>query len=743
MNLVKWFRKNNTKLMAVVVIVLMVGFIGGSSLSYLLRGSGGLNKTVARYGEPRKKITPADRLEARQELEILQSLRLDRVLQSQDLRGLLLHQLLFTQSQGSGSIMELIRQTIQQNRYRISDAQLEQMRVRTVPGDIYWLLLRNEAEAAGFHRSIEEMGELMGQLIPRLFENQSYATVMRAQVNRFGVPERTILATFGRLVAVLEYAAAICSLDSVTTAQTRYLAAVEGETMDIEYVQIDAETFADANATPSMEELQTQFDKYKDSFPGQVSDANPFGFGYKLRPRVQVDYIALKLEDVSSVVKAPTAQEMETFYRDNRDVLYTQQVPVDPNKPEGETVAQVRRYPEVAESIRTRLLRERVTSRAEQILLDARGLADAKLAPGGAEEDKPSLEELAKTAGDYAKIAQDLGQKYGLAIYSGRTGLLSAADIQQDEHLGRLALTDYGYSPIRLSQMLFSVEALGDDAVTLLSGPSAEMYRSIGPARDPAAAAARDMSGRIMALVRVVDARPSGVPDSLDMTFSTKTLGLGETPDEADDLYSVRKNVTEDVRKLAVWDKTKTRAAEFAALAVQDGWEQAVNEFNELHGERVKDDPNDPNVFSVDRLVGLQPIASEQLSAIRAQTANNPSAASFVESLSNQRRFINRLYALVPPGADSLPESPVVLEYRPDLSVYCLKSINIQRLTQERFQQMKGMLLRRDQYTDAQTLAIVHFMPKNILERMQFDFIEESVVPVEDDTPPPPIEDAF
>ena len=37
MSLVKWFRKNNTKIMAVVVIVLMVGFIGGSALTSLLQ----------------------------------------------------------------------------------------------------------------------------------------------------------------------------------------------------------------------------------------------------------------------------------------------------------------------------------------------------------------------------------------------------------------------------------------------------------------------------------------------------------------------------------------------------------------------------------------------------------------------------------------------------------------------------------------------------------------------------------
>ena len=38
MNLVRWFRKNNSKIMAVVVVVIMVGFIGGSALTKLLQG---------------------------------------------------------------------------------------------------------------------------------------------------------------------------------------------------------------------------------------------------------------------------------------------------------------------------------------------------------------------------------------------------------------------------------------------------------------------------------------------------------------------------------------------------------------------------------------------------------------------------------------------------------------------------------------------------------------------------------
>ena len=58
MHLVKWFRKNNTKVMAVVVVVLMVGFVGGTALTSLLQGSGGMNKAVAHYGATQRKLTP-------------------------------------------------------------------------------------------------------------------------------------------------------------------------------------------------------------------------------------------------------------------------------------------------------------------------------------------------------------------------------------------------------------------------------------------------------------------------------------------------------------------------------------------------------------------------------------------------------------------------------------------------------------------------------------------------------------
>ena len=97
MNLMKWLRKNNKKLMAVVVIVLMVAFIGGSSFQYLFRGSGGAKDAVAYFGH-NQKISHLDLQAADQEVEIVSALGGDSVARAQGMAGLLLSELVFRQS---------------------------------------------------------------------------------------------------------------------------------------------------------------------------------------------------------------------------------------------------------------------------------------------------------------------------------------------------------------------------------------------------------------------------------------------------------------------------------------------------------------------------------------------------------------------------------------------------------------------------------------------------------------------
>ena len=140
MNLVKWLRKNNKKLMAVVVVIIMVGFIGSTWISQLGRGTVRFQKTIAYYGDNRK-ITSSDRTLAWQEMETLKALNADILLQSQDLRTVLLGELLFSEQRTSQQSIRRIQQMIISNGCRISGKQINDLYKRTAPLDIYWLLL--------------------------------------------------------------------------------------------------------------------------------------------------------------------------------------------------------------------------------------------------------------------------------------------------------------------------------------------------------------------------------------------------------------------------------------------------------------------------------------------------------------------------------------------------------------------------------------------------------------------------
>ncbi|MCX5644323.1 MAG: hypothetical protein NTZ17_06520 [Phycisphaerae bacterium] len=731
MNLMKWLRKNNKKLMAVVVIVLMVAFIGGSSFQYLFRGSGGAKAAVAYFGR-NQKISHLDLQAADQEVEIVSALGGDSVARAQGMAGLLMSELVFRQN-GNVAVLDMARQAIQKNRYRISDKQLSQMfNTHSVPGPMFWILLCHEAQTAGIHISNEQVGRSLEGLIPQVFEGRTYAQVIPGLMNRFGVPEETILAAFGKFIAVLQYAQVVSSGENVTTSQIKHMASNESESLSAELVQLKASYFVNKDEIPPEEVVKEQFNQYKDNFPGQVSEFNSYGFGYRLPDRVQFDYLALKLSDVASIAKSLTEEEAEQYYQQNRDRQFTQKTPSDPNDPNSPLVAKVKSYAEVADTIMSQLRRQRITTKAEQILQEARLTADANL-PAAYNGQEPTAEQRLKKAGDYTKIAAALGKKLNLPLYSGRTGQLSAINMQSDKILRRMFLAASN-NAIPLTQILFSVKELGDHATILLSMPPAALYVSIGPVKDPMSTAASDLSGQVMMIARLVDAQKSAPPAGADFAFSTKTLGLGNPPDSKSQSFSVEEQVVNDVRALAAWETTKAKAEEFKVLASKDGWDKAVTEFNKRYGKQAKADPNDPNVFRVDHQAGLQRISSADLQVLAAQVSNSPASQIVMNQAQSEGQFVDRLYSLIPDKANAPAQMPWIVEFKPNQTFYVLKTLTMQRLTQEDFQKTKGMLVRREEYSQIENLAAVHFSPENVVKRTNFRFANPANEPAEDET---------
>ena len=728
MNLVKWFRKNNMKVMAVVVIVIMIGFIGGSALDYLIGPRTafrqGANQTVAYYGD-NKKVKGYDRIVAQQELEILRALQADVMLSSQNLQEILLGELLFSSASRSGSIesgalINYIRRTIRANQYRVSARQINDMYPpkRILPPDIYWICLKNEAQSAGVRIPNEQVGQLLGQIIPQLFKGQTYSQIIGFMMNRYRIGEEQILTTFGKLLMVLQYANMICSNENITSSQLMHAVAQENETIDVEFVEFDSAVFAKTSEeAPSEENLIEHFNKYKKFPAGAVSEENPYGFGYKLPDRVQLEYIAIRLDDVRKIVTPPTQDELEEYYDRNKEQLFTKQVLSDPNDPNSQSIEQVMSYAEVASNILERLFTRKIDSMAKSVLQQARTLTEAKLEGIDIEAADLTAEKFKELAGDYTAAAEQLSKKHNIKVYAGRTGLLSPIEMQNDEYLRTLYVQGYGQNLVNLTQVVFAVDELAVSELGPFDVPRPRMYENIGPATD--------FLEKIMVVVRVIEAIKSSEPQSIDQTFSTNTLIFDPNEEPEDkNIYSVKEKVIEDLKELTAFqqDLTKNKAEEFIALttATEDGWDGALDKFNELYGQNEKQNEGDPNVFSLQTSTGMRRMPKAALETLAIQSQGNPSAQADLNELKKHSLFVDQLYSLVPQDSNSVEAPPIVMEFKPDLSYFVIKNISVKRLWQQEYEKTKPMRLLREDHIQTQSLAAIHFNPENILKRMNF-----------------------
>ncbi|MHC4645703.1 MAG: hypothetical protein ACYTBJ_09370 [Planctomycetota bacterium] len=745
MNLVKWFRKNNRKVMAVVVIVIMVGFVGGSALERLLSDRRGDLYEVVAYWEGDKKITGYDVRLAQQELEVLKMLGADELLRrirentlgTLDLRALLLGELLFSDRSISPDLLRYVRQMIGTGKYQISNKQLNDIYERPMPGYIYWLLLKKEAELAGITISNEASGRQLAGAIRDLKLGFTYSQVVDSIVSRQGIPENKILKTFGELMSVLRYARIVCSNEDVTVGQIMHNISWQGETIDVELVRFDSSTFAEDQDAPSQQEISDHFSAYKQFLPGDISRENPYGFGYRLADRVKLEYVVVKLDDLTAIVAKPTEEEVEEYYTRNR-ARFAESVLSDPNDPNSQPTERIRSYAEVAEIISDLMWRDRKNAKAVQILQEARTLTEVGFQQTDKEPASLSAEEFRQAAGDYEDAAEKLANKYMINVYTGQTGLLDAGDILKDEYLGRLYVRGHSETFLPLPQIVFAVDQLKASVLGPFDAAVPRMYENIGPVRD--------RMGQVMAIVRVIAAQKAAEPESLDLIFSKSTLDLEQSkeqtsqddPNDSANLFSVREKVVEDLKKLKAMNTAKEKADEFVKQVADTPWNKTIEEFNILYGgaDANENDTNaaaEPNAtdpiqepFKLMNLPNLQRVSKTTLMTMAAQSAGNPAGHLSMDIVRKEAQFRDLLYSLVPPDSNSVDKLPVVLEFKPDMSYYILKNISIRRVYRNDYEQSKAVRAFETDAIKAQSLAAVHFNPENITKRMKFKSVQES-----------------
>ncbi|MFH1616563.1 MAG: hypothetical protein ABIG61_15950 [Planctomycetota bacterium] len=712
MNWMKWLRKKKGKLIAIVGGLLMVSFLGIGSLGRLGREGVSAKKVIAYYGSEGQ-ITAGQLLGVSQkQLRILQILQADRLLRSQrDLGPILLSELLFTDPKTSVVINYQIKQIIGRAGLKISkteiDSFFEQVRGRN---DLYWMLLKVEAERAGIEIPNAAVRKQLTDMMPTLTGGYTYAQVVQSVIKSQNVTEEEILEAFGDLLAVLTYAHRITKTEDVTSSELMHIARREMEKLNAEMVRIEASLFVKDQAEPSEAAIKEQFEKYKDNLPGQISQSNPYGFGYKLLPTAQLEYIAIKLDDILKTVNRPTDEEAEEYYQGNSE-KFIYQVPLDPNDPNSETVQKTKTYAEVADTILEKLLDDRIRAKADAMLGEAKRVTES----GYIEKDvdKLSDEEFIATAGSYEQAAKQLESNYKIRIYHSKTGMLSAGELAGDRYSGMLFVPGRGGLPIGLGRIVFAVKGLEAGKLGPFEYPAPRLYENIGPLKD----------GReeIVVLSRVTAVDKGGIAADINQQFDKK----GILPDETDsqkrpDIYTVKEAVAEDLKKEAAMASAQAAAEKFVKSVEEKSWDDVIDEFNKRYGSEDSNDESKQKPFKIETIEDFGRILNQDIRMLEMYTEGSVAAETVKNDQLVRKNFFETLDSLLGSDSSELKNVPYILEFKPSASYYIVKALERNIFTQDQYERMKGQIAYGRESLESQSLALVYYMPENIVKRLGF-----------------------
>ncbi len=729
MQLMKWFRKNNQKLMAIVVIVLMIAFVGGTALTRSCESIGqSRNRTVAALSQ-NQKIKLSDLDTAQSELAILQELKADLLLRSlpvpilrtNSLHGIVLGEILFPEKQTAPLAAPYLKQAKMYG-FAISDKQIYDIYKRSEPAYVYWLLLKKEAEAAGIRISNDQTRLFLNNFIPQAFQGATYAQVINSIVNTplrseaMPVSEYQVISAFSNLIAVLEYATTICSTENLTAQQIKHYVKSSLQTVDVNFVKFDSDVFTKDVPEPNDNSLNEQFEKYKDYFAGQFSGQNPYGFGYKIPDCAQLQYIAIKLDDVEKIVPKPSQQELEQYYNKYKAYL-TEKVPSDPNDPNSTPIDRTKNFAEVADVIEQTLSQQKINTKSNQIMQKAMSLTESTEAAS----KQISPEQFSKIENNYTTAVEQLKKEYNIEIIVGQTGLLSAPDFQQDQTLNRLFLQGLQFDPVRnptferLQKLVFAVDQLGTSEIDTINIQKPQMYKNIGPLDD--------LTGKLKAIVRIIKTRKAAPPESINQSFSKDTI-YPEPNNSEPRPYSVKDAVSKDLKKLLCMSLTKEKAEECRQQVEATGnWQQAVDKLNQLYPKDPDKKPSDPNNFELTSLAAQQQISEATIQILKIQSIGNPAMESDLPRLLKQQLFISQLNELASKAIR--PKTPFVWEFKPDLCCYLLKDLSSRPVYQNDYDNQKVRQMFLEDTLRSQSLALVHFNPDNILKRNSFKWLQE------------------
>jgi hypothetical protein len=173
-------------------------------------------------------------------------------------------------------------------------------------------------------------------------------------------------------------------------------------------------------------------------------------------------------------------------------------------------------------------------------------------------------------------------------------------------------------------------------------------------------------------------------------------------------------------------ETAKVRAQELATMAADTSWDDAIVAYNKKYA--TVEDSNDLTAEAAD---GEQKITLETINdqlrmsqtdveMARRFILDNPGMAQRINELIVRNLFINELYAMLPENAESTGTIQKPLVFAPQAACYVIKEVTRKPATINDYLDNKAQTALQLNATESAGLALIHFSPEKILERMDY-----------------------
>jgi len=735
----QWFRKRSKRLMIWFGCLLMIGF-----LIPQFAGNGGQRQRDQIIGHyinadgDRKKISTLMLFSAARQLEILSNIGMDILSSPQfavlandpDLGGVNLiaelapYQLFFSDGPTSQAVRAFLQQQILQGGWAANETQALEIQndvnqlttIDRSEASRMFLLLLNEARQAGFQPSSEQINALLEVRREIIAGSQLPLPPVSAITKRLNVTENDIKQAIGNYIAIVQYGDMVTGALTLSEQELKRTIRWEIEMDNVagNYVTFSANLFLDKIADPLELDWQKHFETYNTFIAGQMDeDENPFGFGYKLSDRVQVEVLRVDLAKARKLIEDEFSQkpldqqedQIQKYWANHRDE-FTETIPSDQADQAAQPEIRQQEFDQVATQAREALIKSMARQKAQKLLSQAYQSLTKR-------SDQPlSDSDMEKVASEYTDLATRLSLP-DLKIEYDRSDFLSIQSAQQFLSFDRTFTVPRGTPDQNLMSLLFSAEPLRNQ--TDLVSPDVtpiKLYETIDALLTYSYG--NDTSAAL--LVRIIAVDKERQPESMTDDGSQGAFD----PDNAETENNLLlETIKSDFKTLQAYQLAKIQAQEFASAATAD-WSLAFEQTNRSLTEL---DPNDPNKPGPLRQTTLQ-ANRDSLNQLRQYADQQSQNASyFLQAMIRQATVLQKATTLARQRRDGASVlGPAVLERPDELSVLVFQDLEATPITQNQYVRRRALATAQMIDRKQAVTVLTHYNPNNIDRRHQFRF---------------------